>query len=255
MKKLINTIISITTLSITSPILAQIDKAYSNESLENIKSAFALKENEVKQLELELVNRNEDIQLLNNSITYLEIAIVACILILIITTFLYYKRLQNFKKEYTKLTEHQQDTQKNAEDTEHLLAVKNKELTSNTLQLIERDDLLDSFCEYLKNTDTSKEAKSLITTRKKMDGNNWELFNQRFTAVNKDFYERLQAKYPDLTLTDLRHCALIKLNFSGKEMSNLLGISEKSAHMARYRIRKKLKLDTEINLSVFLGDF
>ncbi|MEM6829932.1 MAG: tetratricopeptide repeat protein, partial [Bacteroidota bacterium] len=74
----------------------------------------------------------------------------------------------------------------------------------------------------------------------------------RFTAVNKDFFERLKHQFPNLQPYDLKICALIKLNFSGKEMARLLGITPESANTSRYRLRKRLGLKKEENLVTFI---
>ena len=82
------------------------------------------------------------------------------------------------------------------------------------------DDLLDRFTDYL-NSDAGSEAKSLKLTRKHLQSNTWEEFEKRFIEVNAGFYENLSTRFPDLTLGDLRYCALLKLNLSGKEISKL----------------------------------
>ena len=75
------------------------------------------------------------------------------------------------------------------------------ELASYSLQLLERDDLLDQFTEYLQN-DKSKNAKSLLTARKQILSNTWEEFDKRFVEVNASFYENLSKKFPDLSMGD-----------------------------------------------------
>ncbi len=82
---------------------------------------------------------------------------------------------------------------------------------------------------------------------------NWEEFEARFVSINQSFYRRLQEKFPQLSQRDLKLCALIKLNFSSKEMAKLLGISVESAHTSRYRLRKKLNLTREVNLTEFIA--
>jgi len=46
--------------------------------------------------------------------------------------------------------------------------------------------------------------------------------------------------------------AYIRMNFSSKEIANLLSITTKSVEMARYRLRRKLGLDHDQNLTEFL---
>lgn len=138
------------------------------------------------------------------------------------------------------------------EKTETIMQTKNRELTSNTLQMIEKDKLIDELLQKLKQESPTqyKSMKVRIT-----HGNNgmWEQFNKRFTEVNHGFYERLRDKHPDLTPTEQKHCALIKLNFNSKEMSRLLSISLNSVNISRHRIRKKMALKREDNLSSYIS--
>lgn len=221
-----------------------------NSNVLSIKDSYR---EELKKKEEELILQNMELLEKEKAIIRFRGLIGFIALIIILGIALARNRLQKLEFKNKQLIA-QQKAEEKQRNTEALVNVKNKELTSYTLQLIERDDLLDKFVEHLKSNDKTPAGKSLQITRKQLNSNNWEEFNSRFVSVNRGFYERLQEKYPELTQTDLKHCALIKLNFSGKEMANLLGISEKSVHMARYRIRKKLGLQTEDNLSKFIGD-
>ena len=81
----------------------------------------------------------------------------------------------------------------------------------------------------------------------------WDDFNKRFKAVNQDFYSKLAHKFPTLTANELKICALIKLNFTSKEMAHLLGISTGSVDKARYRLRKKLDIERDTNLTSYIS--
>ncbi|WP_366182526.1 hypothetical protein [Flavobacterium ovatum] len=138
-----------------------------------------------------------------------------------------------------------------------ILELKNKELTSSALQLIEKDE----FIERLKlnlTDDKDVDVRTINKMLKTIQGSpssNWKEFEARFTDVNQSFYTNLKDKFPDLGQTDLKICALIKLNFSSKDMAALLGISFESVHTSRYRLRKKFKLDRNDNLNEFIGTF
>jgi DNA-binding CsgD family transcriptional regulator len=73
----------------------------------------------------------------------------------------------------------------------------------------------------------------------------WDEFKLYFEQVYVDFYQSLHEKYPDLTNTELRHCALIKLNLSISECANILGISPESVKISRFRLKKKMNLETQ----------
>jgi DNA-binding CsgD family transcriptional regulator len=80
----------------------------------------------------------------------------------------------------------------------------------------------------------------------------WNDFNSSFESLNKNFYARLKQAYPEISPNDLKLCALIKMNLSIKEMAGILNISPDSVKTARYRLRKKLQLNTEENLTDFI---
>ncbi|WP_066218983.1 helix-turn-helix transcriptional regulator [Formosa haliotis] len=143
--------------------------------------------------------------------------------------------------------------QKKEADSKLVIDSKNKELTVNTLQLIEREKVIELLSDHIKKSDLDSTTRTLLKTIDKRSINLWDSFNNRFITQNEGFYERLKAKAPDLSAADLKICALIKLNFTGKEMAYLLGISLGSVHVARHRLRKKMNLDRDVNLSNYIN--
>jgi DNA-binding CsgD family transcriptional regulator len=80
-----------------------------------------------------------------------------------------------------------------------------------------------------------------------------ELFAIHFDELNDDFLKKIKKAYPELTNSDLKVCAYLKLNLSTKEIAQLLNISLRGAEVSRYRIRKKLGVQSEQSLSSFLN--
>lgn len=137
-----------------------------------------------------------------------------------------------------------------------LLELKNRELATSTLKLIEKDEILSTLKNRLsKGTGDLKadDLKKIVRTISHSNAQNWEEFEARFMSVNKNFYEKLNKKYPKLSRGDQKLCALIKLNLSSKEMAKLLGISNESTHTNRYRLRKKLGLERGVSLTEFIA--
>ncbi|MCK6692317.1 MAG: hypothetical protein L6Q97_09460, partial [Thermoanaerobaculia bacterium] len=62
-------------------------------------------------------------------------------------------------------------------------------------------------------------------------------------------------QFHDLTPNEQKLCALLRLNLSTKEISNLMSISLRGVEIARYRLRKKLGLDQGQNLSKFILEY
>lgn len=77
-------------------------------------------------------------------------------------------------------------------------------------------------------------------------------FYGKVEQTHKDFSLKLGLKYPDLSDKEKRLATLLRLDLSSKEISTLMNISPKSVEIARYRLRKKLKLKPGENLTQFL---
>lgn len=227
-------------------------RSETNRPLLEIQDAFREEQERVeklfqKQRLTELEQRNK--------IWFLERTIfIVSLLFLILVGFIYFKHVRSKHRDEKRLLEKERGLEK--QKTDELLEMKNKELAASTLKLIERDEFLASLRERLaehKNglspAGVDKMVRSIgVSTRQ-----NWEEFETRFIAVNKDFYKRLRERFPKLTQGDQKLCALIKLNFSSKDMAKLIGISVDSVHTTRYRLRKKLKLPREVSLGEFIG--
>jgi tetratricopeptide (TPR) repeat protein len=134
------------------------------------------------------------------------------------------------------------------------LAFKKKELTTHALHLAKKNEVLESLkqkAETLKKEESSKNGyQQLISTINfdLQDDNNWENFSRYFEEVHKDFNSNVKTKYPQVTPNELRLLALLKMNLSSKEIANILNISQEGIKKARYRLRKKLNIQTEDSL-------
>ncbi|MDX1699864.1 MAG: LuxR C-terminal-related transcriptional regulator, partial [Melioribacteraceae bacterium] len=80
----------------------------------------------------------------------------------------------------------------------------------------------------------------------------WQLFETNFNEVHEDFFKDLLDRYPKLTSKDLKLCSYLKMNLSSKEIAPLMGISVRGVEVHRYRLRKKMHLDSDVNLTKFL---
>ncbi len=145
-------------------------------------------------------------------------------------------------------------TEKEALALKNEVNQKNRKLTSKAVEISKNNQLINKMIdslELLENkgtvsiNDIARLKKSLINTAK-LDY--WEEFEAHFIQVHPDFYEVLNKKYPELTTTERRLCAFIKLNLSTKEIANITKRNPESIHMTRSRLRKKMGLDKTANL-------
>jgi len=175
---------------------------------------------------------------------------------LVIISLMIFKNLKRKHQKEKSLLKQKQRLKLN--QTKKAIKLKNKELAKSALQLIEKDEFLVSLKKALNENKENLNINSvnkIIKSIQSGENNNWKEFEARFIDINQDFYKSLKADFPNLTQTDLKICALIKLNFTSKDMASLLGISVESIHTSRYRLRKKLKLERSDNLVEFISKY
>jgi len=131
-----------------------------------------------------------------------------------------------------------------------------KELTALALQIVEKNEFLADLREEITPAvSSSTEANRLINRINEhiQSDQDWETFEDQFKKVHSEFLQKLAGKFPDVTPTELKICALMKLNLSSKEIANLFCLSIRTVENHRQRIRKKLGLTNEDNLVSYLS--
>lgn len=80
----------------------------------------------------------------------------------------------------------------------------------------------------------------------------WKRFETNFNQVHEHFFKKLKSEFPDITPGDLQLAAFLKLNLETKDIAPLLNISIRGVENKRYRLRKKMGLHPDDNLTSFL---
>jgi len=80
----------------------------------------------------------------------------------------------------------------------------------------------------------------------------WQKVMKNLKLSQEGFFRKLKNKYPSLTPNDLRLCSYLRMNFTTKEIANLTNISSRAVEIGRYRLRSKLNLNHDVNLTEFL---
>jgi DNA-binding CsgD family transcriptional regulator len=90
-----------------------------------------------------------------------------------------------------------------------------------------------------------------------MGGNNnkFQIPAQRFQISYPDSLSKILKKHPALTPAEIKLCALLTLNLDTKEVAIMLNLAFNSIRIARARLRKKLQLSSEENLTAYLMTF
>lgn len=152
------------------------------------------------------------------------------------------------------------------EKLEAELALKNRELATSAMDRVQQTELLSKLKTDLKRVTRQYEVEDedlhddfkkimRLLSDKSRNGKDWEQFSMHFDQVHSNFLSRLKEAYPSLSANELKLCAYIKLNLSTKEIANLMNVSVRGIEISRYRLRKKLQIQTEVNLFDFLSKF
>lgn len=152
----------------------------------------------------------------------------------------------------------------NNEKLQEKIEHKTAQLTSNTMAMMRKNNLLNSIKDELHKQKEElgdklpdkyyNELVELIEDGIEED-HEWEIFEQLYNEAHGDFFKRLKETYPQLTPSDLRLCAYLRMNLSSKEIAPLLNISVRGVEERRYRLRKRLDLSTDTNLTELIMTF
>lgn len=144
------------------------------------------------------------------------------------------------------------------------VVTKTMELAKNTMAMIRKNELLIDIREELASQKEQLGSRfpdkfhnrinKLIESGLNSE-HDWEMFEHLFDQAHENFFRRLKASYPDLTASDFRLCAYLRMNLSSKEIAPLLNISVRGVEEKRYRLRKKLNLKPDQNLTEFIIGF
>lgn len=142
------------------------------------------------------------------------------------------------------------------------LEYKSKQLTTHALNMMKKNQFMQEMEQNIaeisksKNGDVENDLRNLKRSVARMNKSDkeWELFKNYFEEVNTGFYERITQRFTSLSANDHKILALIKLNMNIKETASVLNISPDSVKTARYRLRKKIGLNQEDDLYLFVSN-
>ncbi|HDR50424.1 MAG TPA: tetratricopeptide repeat protein [Mariniphaga anaerophila] len=277
----------INSLSLQTEVLLQLFKAYKaigdySKALYFFETYHATKtelesKNSAKRIaeieyQAQLTANEKNIQLLNqrNRAKTLQVYILIALFgIILLSTFgfILVLRLKNKnlwqKQEILKKKNHLIDLEnkmfeKDKKMLENDLELKNKELASRALALIQLNETLKNISvkmnEFSSDSHSEKkQIKAILHDIQLVTHNNiWEEFDLAFSNVHNRFYEKLFEICPNLSATEIKIAALLKLNLSTKEIAAISFKSESSIKTTRHRLRQKLNIGESDNLVAFL---
>ncbi len=142
---------------------------------------------------------------------------------------------------------------------------KNKDLTETSLHLIKGQKLNKSFAskiEHLKKVILKNPSQAIDELNEleqeleqSIEEEGWYRFNLSFSKVHEKFNKNLTEKHPNLTPSELKLCAFIRLGMANKEIASVLNQTYDSVKVSRYRIRKKIDMGECGNLEAYISQF
>ena len=171
-----------------------------------------------------------------------KLLVLLMVLIILMTFVLIYRYMLKLKaaKETSQLLAAKVEAEhKLLEFKDALLDSQKKELLSNTFGAVAEGQT------SLKQSEVDKDVLSPHHPIKKL--------THDFERFYPDFKTDLKKTFSNLTKKDLEFLSFIKMNFSYKEIARLINISYPSVITKKYRICKKMQLDSSIDLSEYIG--
>ncbi len=245
---------------------------------------YFTKENEIKEIrekektankiaavnaQYELEKRDQEIASMKKIAYYENLVKNAILILLAIAALILYMfnvrrrlKVQLQKEELEKLKVEQMLEQEERDRLKERLEYKERELASNMMFILQKNKMLTDLKEKIGTIKVSndenlrKQVKSLdhnIDMNMNFD-DDWQNFKLHFDEVHPNFFEKLYQEANTLNSNETRFCAYIRMGLTTKEIAQLMAISPGSVQKARYRLKKKLKLEKEKNLIEYIAN-
>ncbi len=234
------------------------------EQLNELKTRYEtdLKEQQIKSVEAEirlLQEKNRSKSQRNTALIVAILAITGFATSVIIQQRRAYRLTQRLSMENQRSLRAELNAEKEVQERLQVeLDYKKRNLASQALLIAEKNELLRSFKGELeslpKDLSSNPDLAQIVKRMERVENQSrdWDKFMSIFNEVHPDFHERLRRKHPQLSANDVRLSSLMKMNFSNKEMANILHISEAGLKKARYRLRKKMALAPESDIAQYI---
>ncbi len=171
------------------------------------------------------------------------------------------RKVLELEIQQVRLTREKEQIIKDKEQLEEDVIYKSKELANYTMLMVKKRELLTEMYDELKKLkDHLRNDASRLIVRdltKKINANledeeHLKIFEANFERVHHEFFTHLKTSFVDLTQKELQLCAFVRMNLTNKEIASILNISVRGVETARYRLRKRLGMSHEQDMSAFL---
>lgn len=255
------------------------DSIFNSKKSESIATLEQRHKDEQKQKAIALLKKESKIQQQKASFQrkLRNIAVVGLVLLVLIVVLLYNRYQLRHKLLWQKSVVLEQENARHKAEGQRLeveqklkqeenkrlkldLEYKNRELATSTLLIHHKNEVLTNIQGELstfqhqvpqKLSSNIQSIKKIIKENSNLE-EDWEQLKIHFNQVHPDFFCILQQRFPKLSQNDLRLCAYIRINLTNKEIARILNVEFRSVQVAKYRLKKKVGLTKEQDLSEFI---
>ena len=125
------------------------------------------------------------------------------------------------------------------------ISKKKKEKSIIELQLVEKEKKI----ENLENKISDLHSEVIELAQQ-----NSPQFYPRFLDLYPEFEKNILELNPKISISEIQFCALLKLNFSSKDIANYTFTSIRTVQNKKYRIRNKLNIPKDLDTYVFINN-
>ncbi len=238
------------------------DSIYSRKKTIEIAELQTKYENEKQERELIILKEKENYEQLIRRILIVGIVLLFIVSVIIVVGIIQRRKKDKIisRKEKQILETKLESKESKEKEMRQEIRFKTRQLTTHALHMMQKNEMLNDIINL--STDLLKSPEDEIKPKIRQlrqqlkqnlkTENDWEVFKIHFEQVNTDFFNNLLKVNANMNTYDLRHSALIKLNMNIKESASVLNLSPHSVKSARYRLKKKLNLKPDEDLSDFI---
>lgn len=200
---------------------------------------------EVKNLQIQ--NLEKEKALVKHRLWFAGIWVFIFILLAAFFIYRYFSKMRFRKKAL----------ERELENSRKILTVKEQELKAYILDLSKKNNLIGKLQEEVSRNvnlrDVDNHEVAELLEQKILTEEDWDTFKNKFDNIYPDFFGKMKQIATPLTEAEIRYMVLLRLELTGKEMANILGISPQSVRVCKMRLKKKLEKQGFDSVEGFLG--
>ncbi|MFZ4456539.1 MAG: triple tyrosine motif-containing protein [Bacteroidales bacterium] len=148
-----------------------------------------------------------------------------------------------------------------ADNLQNELKSKTQELANTVMNVVRKNEMLMEISSDLQKVSSAENMDVLSSRLRKLQNriknniehdDDWKKFEENFDSVHENFMKQLSDRFPNLTKSEKKLCAYLRMDLVSKDIAPLLNISVRGVEISRYRLRQKLELPRDVNLTDFL---